>query len=145
MSSVNKVVARYKDGRLIKGTTRDFVPGKPTFHLEVLDSNEIEEIQVEDLKAVFFVKNFDGKPDYEESRDFPPNPPASKGRKIAVAFTDGEILTGYTLAYDPRRPGFFMMPTDEMSNNDRVYVVRSAVAEVGIGTKADEILSRHIS
>ncbi len=145
MNSINKVVVRYKDGRLVKGTTMDFVPGKATFHLEILGSGEITEIQMETLKAIFFVKSFDGKPDYAETREFPPKPPAAKGRKIAVVFSDGEILTGYTLAYDPRRSGFFVMPTDEMSNNDRVYVVRSAIAEVGIGASADRILKNHLS
>ncbi len=145
MNTVNKVVVRHKDGTIIKGTTMDFVPGKEIFHLEILETDEIAEIRVEDLKAIFFVKDFAGRPDYFETRTFPPRPPAAKGRKIAVLFKDGEILTGYTLAYDPRRQGFFVMPTDEMSNNDRVYVVRSAVDDVGLGTKADAILSKHTS
>jgi hypothetical protein len=61
-----------------------------------------------------------------------------------VLFTDGELLTGYTLGYDPRRPGFFMMPTDEMSNNDRIYVLRAAVKDVGMGPQADVLLKSHL-
>ena len=100
---------------------------------------------MEDLKAIFFVKDFEGRPDYAETKLFPENAPASKGRKIAVLFTDGELLTGYTLTYDAKRPGFFIMPTDEMSNNERIYIVRSAVREVGMGPHAEHLLTKHIS
>ena len=51
----NKVVARFKDNTMRKGTTRDFFPNKTQFHLEEMDG-EISEISIEDLKAVFFVK-----------------------------------------------------------------------------------------
>lgn len=145
MAEVNKVAIRYKDGRVLKGTTHDFMPGKPMFHLEAHGSGELSEIRMNDLKAIFFVKDFDGRADYADIKLFPERPPTSKGRKIAVLFTDGELLTGYTLAYDARRPGFFVMPTDEMSNNDRVYVIRSAVKDVGMGIHADGILKEHLA
>ena len=144
MADVNKVAIRYKDGRVVKGTTHDFVPGKPVFHLQSGNSGQVAQVKIDDVKAIFFVKDFSGKPDYSETKEFPERTPASKGRKIAVLFSDGELLTGYTLAYDPRRPGFFVMPTDEMSNNDRAYVVRSAVKDVGMGPQADEILKNNL-
>ena len=144
MAVGNRVAIRYKDGKVVKGTTHDFVPGKPVFHLQPGDSDQLVEVKMDDLKAIFFVKDFSGKPDYSENKEFPDSTPASKGRKIAVLFEDGELMTGYTLAYDPRRPGFFVMPTDEMSNNDRAYVVRSAVKDVGMGPQADEILKKNL-
>jgi hypothetical protein len=144
VAEINKVAIRYKDGRVVKGTTHDFMPGKPVFHLESSASGRVGEVKMDDLKAIFFVKDFSGKPDYSETKVFPERTLASKGRKIAVLFNDGELLTGYTLAYDPRRPGFFVMPTDEMSNNDRAYVVRSAVKDVGMGPRADEILKNNL-
>ncbi len=39
----NKVVARFKDGSIIKGKTSDFFPNKETCHLETLNG-EIKEI-----------------------------------------------------------------------------------------------------
>ena len=139
MAQINKVALRYKDGRVIKGTTQDFLPGKPIFHIHVTGGDQADEVKAEDLKAVFFVKDFAGRPEYHEKREFPENPQAGKGRKIAVLFNDGELLTGFTLGYDPKRPGFFVMPTDEMGNNERVYVLRSAVRDVGFGAKADTL------
>jgi hypothetical protein len=141
---VNKVAVRFKDGRVMKGTTRDFMPGKGVFHLAGNETGKIIEVRVEDLKAVFFVKDFEGRADYSETKRFPGKPPTAKGRKIAVLFDDGELLTGFTLGYDARRLGFFMLPTDEMSNNDRIYVLRSAVKEVGMGPNADQIIGKHL-
>ncbi len=140
MNQVNKVVVRYKDGRIVKGTTRDFIPGKALFHVEVTGKDETMEVSVEDLKAIFFVKDFSGKSDYAEEKCFPDSG-SGKGKKIAVEFKDGEILTGYTLGYDANRPGFFVLPSDERSNNARVYVVRSSVANVAIGQKADQMVN----
>jgi hypothetical protein len=142
---VNKVAIRYKDGRVLKGRTHDFMPGKSLFHLHTDGSPETVDIRTEDLKAVFFIKDFTGRPEYSEVKVFPERLPASKGRKIAVLFKDGELLTGFTLAYDPKRPGFFMMPTDEMSNNDRIYVIRSAIKDVGFGQKADKLIGEVMS
>jgi hypothetical protein len=144
VAEVNKVAIRFKDGRVLKGTTHDFVPGKAIFHLNQHDSGQMCEVRMDDLKAVFFVKDFTGRSEYDEMKQFPERAPTSKGRKIAVLFTDGELLTGYTLGYDPRRPGFFMMPTDEMSNNDRIYVLRAAVKDVGMGPQADVLLKSHL-
>ena len=55
----NKVVARFKDGSLMKGKTSDFFPNKTSFHLETL-SGETQQIEVEQLKAFCLVKDFDG-------------------------------------------------------------------------------------
>jgi hypothetical protein len=140
VTEVNKVAIRFKDGRVLKGRTHDFMPGKPLFHLHTEGAAQALEVKVEDLKAVFFVKDFTGRPEYSDVKVFPEKLPTSKGRKIAVLFSDGELITGFTLAYDANRPGFFMMPTDERSNNDRIYVVKSAVKNVGFGQKADQLV-----
>jgi hypothetical protein len=144
VGEINKVAVRFKDGHVTKGTTHDFVPGKPFFHLHTPQGGEAVEVQVDDLKAIFFVKDFGGKPEYKEVKSFPEQVPASKGRKIVVVFNDNEVLSGYTFGYDPGRSGFFVMPTDEMSNNERAFVVRSAVREVGIGLKADQLLAKKL-
>lgn len=52
------------------------------------------------------------------------------GRKIRVVFEDGEVLLGTTQGYDASRPGFFIIPADAASNNERCFVVRIATREV---------------
>ena len=123
---VNKVVARYKDGKTIKGQTSDFFPNKNTFHLEQLNG-EILEMNVEQLKAVFFVRDFNGNKDRQDS--YTDTIPGG-GRKLEVLFLDGERMIGYSQGYSPHRPGFILIPADKGHNNDRVFIIASATKKV---------------
>jgi hypothetical protein len=140
MSAANRVVVRYRDGRLVKGTTRDFLPAKPVFHLHTGDSAEAVEVSLTELKAVFFVRRLEGDPHYNEDKDLPEQRVASLGKKIAVVFADGETLAGYTHSYNASNPGFFVTPVDPKSNNIRVFVVRDSVREVKLGVQADGLI-----
>ena len=52
------------------------------------------------------------------------------GRRIKVAFRDGEVLVGTTTGYQPGRPGFFLVSADVDSNNERCFVVTTAAREI---------------
>jgi hypothetical protein len=128
----NKVVARFIDGQTIKGTTVDFNPGKPVFH--VIDASApagsmAVTVQISRLKAVFFVKDLVGDPNRVKGTASTPPLPAM-GRRVRVVFKDGEVLTGTTAGYQPGRPGFFMEPEDPNANEQRCYVVADAAAEI---------------
>ena len=129
---MNKVVARFADGRLVKGTTADFFPTKDSFHVSEATaptgSNPVE-ISTKDLKALFFVKDFAGDRDHVEKNEFDPSRPPS-GRRIRVVFKDGEVLVGTTTGYHPERPGFFLVPADANSNIERCYIIIAATREV---------------
>ncbi|MDH3574927.1 MAG: hypothetical protein OES64_13370 [Desulfobacteraceae bacterium] len=122
----NKVIIRFKDGMIMKGNTSDFFPNKIRFHLNRLDG-KIEEIDTDTLKAVFFVKDFEGNKEYQKKYE---DTIHGAGRKIEVEFTDGEIISGYALGYSPDRPGFFITPADLTSNNERIFVVKSATISI---------------
>jgi hypothetical protein len=126
-----KVVARYIDGRIIKGLTQDFFPNKDRFHVSPANKppGETIEILLKVLKAVFFVRDFAGDAQYNERKGYSQGDKPS-GRKIEVTFKDGEVLVGTTLGYDPNRPGFFLFPADPKSNNIRVFAVTTAVKRV---------------
>ena len=126
-----KVVARYIDGRLIKGLSQDFFPNKDRFHVYSAGktSGEAVEVWVKELKAVFFVRDFGGNAIYDERKEYLQGDKPS-GRKIEVTFKDGEVLVGTTLGYDPNRPGFFLFPADPKSNNIRIFAVTSALKKV---------------
>jgi hypothetical protein len=128
----NKIVARFADGRIFKGSTADFLPTRDHFHLSTNGApagSKPARIQVKDLKALIFVKDFAGNPRHEEAREFAPDRTTS-GRRIKVIFKDGEILVGTTLAYQPGRPGFFLVPVDPQSNMERCFVVVAATAKI---------------
>jgi len=129
----NRIVARFVDGRVLKGTTADFLPAKPAFHLVPSPQSgtaiAVMEVKVSDLKALFFVKDFSGDPAYDEVKDFAPGTPPH-GRRLQVTFRDGETLVGTTTGYQPDRTGFFLIPADPQSNNDRCFIVAAAVKAV---------------
>ena len=47
-----------------------------------------------------------------------------------VVFRDGEELVGTTQGYDRARPGFFVVPIDPGSNNERCFVIAKAALDV---------------
>lgn len=125
------VVARFRDGRMVKGRLLEFSPVEGTIRMVRAEGGEEETIDLEDLKALFFVKSYTGRSWYDERKDF--GIARDFGRKAIVRFDDGEELWGYVLAAevsDPSRKGFFLFPVDPESNNLKLYAIRSAVAEV---------------
>lgn len=126
----NRVVVAFLDGRRLKGYTYDFSAVKDFFNLLPAD-NPLQEqglkVQMKDLKAVFFVKEFAG---HSEHRDNQMIDEHIHGRKIEVAFRDGEKILGKTEGYNPQKPGFFMIPGDPESNNIRIFVISKNAQKV---------------
>jgi hypothetical protein len=127
-SAWQKVVVRYRDGRVIRGFTSDFNATRPQLHVSSdPTSGEALIVPVNQLKALFFVREFEGDPAYVELKTFA-DPP--QGRKLEVTFEDGEVLVGSTLSYRPEGHGFFVHPADKKANNLRVFVSACAVRHV---------------
>ncbi len=130
---LNTIEVHYRDGRILRGSTLDLFPTKPTFHLaltEALPGAKSVEVEMAQLKAIHFVQT-------AVSHAAPAGPgPAGEpkqvavGRKIRVLFKDGEQLLGTTQGYDATRPGFFVVPTDREPTIDRIFVVRGATQHV---------------
>jgi hypothetical protein len=127
-----KVVARYADGRIIKGHTHNFSPTRPEFHVYPLGGDTTSEgvkVLTRELKALFFVKDFTGNPEYQEPFEVHGSK-LSHGRVVEVEFKDEEVLFGTTAGFDLKRPGFFLFPVDPQSNNVKVFIVSAAVRTV---------------
>ncbi len=123
-----KVVARYKDGRIIKGYVEDFNSKEGSFTL--IQEGKESRIEIEELKGLFFVKDFEGNKKYDEIKDFLLTRGGTVGEKTILKFNDGEIIYGYSVGYHPSRKGFFLFPSDPNSNNSKIYVVMSSVEGV---------------
>ena len=67
-----KVVARYADGRLVKGYTFDFSPAQPRFHVfeQPSATGPSTQVLLRELKAVFFVRDFLGNPARQDGQKF---------------------------------------------------------------------------
>ena len=127
---MTKVVVAYLDGRRVKGYVNDFSALKESFNL-IPQEDPLHEkgtpVEMSNLKAVFFVKDFMGNSEYHED-PFADSP--AHGRKIEVTFRDGEKMLGKTEGYNPQKLGFFMIPGDVKSNNERIFVINKNAQQV---------------
>jgi hypothetical protein len=122
---VDKIVIKFHDGSVMKGEATDFQPENKYFYLRLLEGGT-KRIDIEALKAIFFVKDFGGNKDHKKVyNDVMP----WGGQKITVHFTDGEKITGYMSSFSTGRYGFFMTPADSGGNNEQIFVLNSAVKE----------------
>jgi len=129
-----KAVVKYQNSEIIKGWIEDFRPDRESFILfPLIEYSEEErmEIKFSSLKAVFFVKDFTGDKDYKKVRTFNVDLKITPSqRKLIVNFLDGEHLYGTSHSYGRYKIGFFVYPIDPNDNNERIFVVHSAVESV---------------
>jgi hypothetical protein len=124
-SSWQKVIARYRDGRVLCGYTNDFHPTKLQLHISPNPrQGDPVFVLLSQLKALFFVREFLGDPTFVERKVFVEPP---QGRKVEVTFHDNEVLIGSTLGYRGDGGGFFVQPADPRSNNIRVFVTAAGL------------------
>ncbi len=125
-----KVVARFRDGRVIKGFCQNFFANKDRFHLFPPDNPwQPMGVIMRDLKAVFFVRDFSGDPKYLEKKTYPDGE-RPRGHRVEITFSDGEVMVGSTMGYGANREGFFITPADPRSNNVKVYAIAAAVQRI---------------
>jgi hypothetical protein len=136
----NRIVAHFKDGTLLKGYTQDFIPQREIFTVtSAYERENISEVNAVDLKAVFFVKSFEGNKDYVERKTFDDfDAFGLRGLKIKIIFFDGEIIRGMSFDYSKHYRGFFLIPVDPKSNNEMIYVVSSSLVDIAVGTEAEK-------
>jgi hypothetical protein len=135
---LQKVVAHFIDHSVVKGTSADVDPKRPVCHVHT-PARGVVEVDLRQVKALFFVKDLDGKPGYEENQIPADGDQRLRGsRLVEVAFADGERLGGLMNRYPPLGPFFFMLPIDPQSNNLRILVNREAVATMrSVDSQAD--------
>ena len=130
VANQNKAVVAFLDGRRMKGYIRNFSAQQDHFLLffeQDTAQREATEVQMKDLKAIFFPRNFVGNSEYNESRELNLQ---NQSRKAEVTFRDGEKLVGATEAYHPQKVGFFLVPADPRSNNLRVFVITKNATQI---------------
>jgi hypothetical protein len=124
-----KVVAHYRDGRTLRGTTQDFRPDTELFHLLPSEGGGIPTaVRIIDLKALFYVKDYGYmRRQVERSNRFGGSAP---GMKTIVEFKDGEKIWGYAEEYSPSGQGFFFTPANPAENNTRIFIINSSVKQI---------------
>jgi hypothetical protein len=122
-----KVIARFLDGRIVRGYTNDFNASKPHLHLTEDAASGSRKVPIAQLKALFFVREFGGDSRRTDSQAFDQK---AYGRKVEVTFRDGEILFGTTVGFKSPAHPFFVQPADGASNNLRVFVTPAAARQI---------------
>ncbi len=142
MEDRQKVVIRYADGRIVKGHLGSFSEGDETVVIQEEGTDQEKTCVLSHLKAIFFVKSFEGNSGYNEGKSYGLR--KTRGQKIYIKFSDGESVMGFLegrLPWDkgffltqkrqgPR--GFFILPVDEGSNNERIFVVADAIRDITV-------------
>lgn len=97
-----------------------------------IGGNGPEDIPLDGVKAIFFVKSFEGK--WHDDLRFHDHLPAPDCLWVRVTFHDGEIIEGL-IANDQNfviRSGFYMAPIDPEGNNWLIYVLKNKLKELQI-------------
>ena len=133
MEPVAKIVVRYLDGRVVKGYIQHFNPDGSRLHLRATPTGASQEmraaLEMEDLKAIFFVRTLDGNPHCRARREFIEGD-KSYGDRVEVTFGDGEVIRGSKIDSYPYRSGFFLLPPDPKGNTVMTFVVSTAVKDI---------------
>ena len=131
ITELQKVVARYRNGKIIKGFTRNFFANKGLFHVSPPDNpyGEGEKVLMRELKAVFFVRDFNGNSKYHERREYKAED-SPYGQRVKITFSDGEVQVGATMSYSLDRMGLFITPADPGSNNTKIFAISTSVESV---------------
>jgi hypothetical protein len=130
LDKLNRAVVAYRNGKRLKGHLLNFSPLKDRFRLFSGEPGKQQpgiDVSFVELKAIFFVKDFEGDASHIETSTA--EPPKNR-RKLVVTFGDGEELMGTTEAYNAQKLGFFMYPLDVKSNNLRIFVINKNVRNV---------------
>jgi hypothetical protein len=124
------IVVHMKDGTIHKGITHDFDPSTGGFHVLPAEGGGVPlSIGLEEMKALFYVKDYVGNRDFVARKQF--DEAQRAGRRAVLTFNDGEEMWG-TLGEgaDEEGPGFFFYPADTEDNNIRIFVIRSSLKEM---------------
>jgi hypothetical protein len=124
-----KVVAHYRDGRTLRGTTQDFRPESEMFHLLPSEGGGIPTtVRLKDLKALFYVKDYGYmRRQVERSHRFAGS---ESGQKAIIEFKDGEKIWGTTEEYSPSGHGFYFTPANPAENNTRIFVINASIKQI---------------
>ena len=141
-----RLVVHTKDGKVAYGICHAMNLTTDGFHLDLVDrrgepKNKTVYISFADLKAVFYVRSFDGQFNRETlNREFEP-----LGDAVVVEFSDGEFIPGQTLKPLRRDEArFLLIPDDLESNNTGILLDGGAVKKLYTPAEFEQEQQRRI-
>jgi len=90
-----------------------------------------ERVVMDQLKALFFVRTFEGDSERIDVTAPDPEDPRLRGSTLVkLVLVDDEEIVGLTNRFPPVRPFYFVLPVDPESNNIRILVNGEAVRSI---------------
>lgn len=128
LSSRPKIVARTQRGERFKGYLMDgrsLVRG--VLRIKNLEGRDLP-LDLEQLKGIFFVRDYEGDKEYLESKVLTSDP-ERKGLRVRIRFEDNESMEGVVENSVEllQAAGFFFWPADPKANNELIFVVKSSL------------------
>ncbi len=112
----HRVILHTLEGQVKRGTLRNADLGDDT--LELVAASSTERIARPRVKAIFFLLPAGGRLQ------------PSKGAKVRVTFKDGRQVAGFSSDHKGMGPGFFVVPADNRTNTERIYIYRHGISGV---------------
>lgn len=120
------VVLRFLDGRMEKCFVSPYFSHSLRVIQIIREDRSVITQPINALKAVFFVRDLDGRDHPRDNWDKVSSEALRAGRTVVITFADGEKIRGRVLGDTGQGAGFFLYPTEPDSNNEKVFVVRGA-------------------
>jgi hypothetical protein len=117
----HRVILHTIEGQVKRGALKDPDLGADALSLEA-QGGAVESIALGRVKAIFFMLAPGARS------------PAGEGQKIRVTFKDGRQVAGFSRDHGKGGPGFFVVPADNRTNTERIFIYRHGVEAVGIET-----------
>jgi len=115
----HRIILHTVEGQVKRGAIVDAKLGEPQVHLQ-LASGGNEVLPKERVKALFFMLAPGARP------------PATAGAKVRVTFKDGRQVAGFSVDHQSQAAGFFVVPADNRTNTERIFIFRHAVQSVAV-------------
>jgi hypothetical protein len=132
MELEHKVVAHFLTKEIKKGIAYDFTSDAPVMHLlrtDDADKRQVDRINLEVIKAIFFVRNHEGNHLYKEKNEFETGKTVY-GKKMSVEFHDGEKIVGYSVSNPSQKKRFVMIPADPNGNNLKILINMDTIKDL---------------
>ncbi len=132
-STLKKIVARKFDGEEIQGHINSAAFLGPE-GFEVLDlSGRVQVIPIEEVKGIYFVRDFDSWPTRNERKVFLSRPKIG-GLWVKLTFRDNDVIEG-VIPNDltsHQDPGLMVTPPDVSGNSQKIYIPKSALVKMEV-------------
>lgn len=116
-----KLILRYLNGEVVPALVGFFENGTDPIPALKTDGTPLC-VNVSELKAAFFVRDYLGNPSYQSLLDEEELRKRTSGIFVRLEFTDGEVMMGQVSKDTDFSKGFFVKVLDPDDNNILVYV-----------------------